>query len=213
MQLREEIYRYVVGRLRDGDPPTIREVQKAVGLKAVESARSHLEALVEEGRLVKRNTRSRSYALPPDERASSGLHRIPVLGQVQAGRFTWAEQEVEGFLELERLRYGEELFALRVRGLSMKEAGILPDDLVITRRQERADSGDVVVALVEEEATVKRLQLDPDGPDGPRVLLHPANPDFETLSVDPGELRLLGKVVEVRRYYELQPLLDSDASG
>lgn len=197
---KEKIYQYVSERLRSGDPPTIREVQHAMGLKAVESARAHLEALVEEGRLVKRNTRSRSYALPPEVWSASRTRRVPILGRVQAGALTTAVEDPEGFLELERDRYGEELFALRVRGESMLGAGIHPQDLVITRRQESADEGDIVVAMVEEEATVKRLRFRKK-----KVVLQPENPDFEDIVLHPKELRLLGKVVEVRRYYEVVP--------
>lgn len=194
---REKIYQYTYQRLSAGDPPTVREVQKAMGLKAVESARSHLEALVKEGRLVKRETHSRSYALPPG--VQSRIHRIPILGRVQAGRLTHAEEEVEGFLGVDRDHYGEELFALRVSGRSMSGAGILPDDLVITRRQETADSGDIVVALMGEEATVKRLLVEGAGKKR-RAFLIPENPEFEPIEVAPEELHLLGKVIEVRRF-------------
>lgn len=195
--MRERVYQYMYRRLSGGDPPTIREVQQAMGLRAVESARSHLESLVEEGRLVKRKTHSRSYALPPEARLEGS--RIPILGRVQAGCFTHAEEETEGYLESERERYGEQLFALRVRGQSMRGVGILPGDVVITRRQETADSGDIVVAMVGEEATVKRLFWEGRGAKL-KVYLLPENPEFEPIEVEPGELRLLGKVVEVRRF-------------
>lgn len=193
--MKEKIYRYTCDRLQAGDPPTIREVQRAMGLKAVESARAHLEALVEEGRLVKRATRSRSYALPPEQR--SVTKSVPIVGQVQAGALTTALQDVEGYVQTGRVRQGEELFALRVRGESMRDAGILEGDLVITRRQESADFGEIVVALVEDEATVKRL-VKGQG----KVVLQPENPDFEPIEVRPEELRLLGKVIEVRRFYD-----------
>lgn len=199
-EMRDKVYNYVAGRLKVGDPPTIREVQAAMGFKAVETARSHLEALVETGRLIKRDTASRSYALPPEARSRSNL--IPVLGAVQAGALTLAVEEPEGFLEVERSRHGEELFALRVRGQSMSGAGILPDDLVIARRQETAREGDIVVALVGDEATVKRFRLS-----GKQVVLWPENPDFQPLLLSSEDLTLLGKVVEVRRYYDLVPIV------
>jgi repressor LexA len=87
------------------------------------------------------------------------------------------------------------LFGLRVRGESMSGVGILPDDVVIVRRQPEARSGEIVVALVGDEATVKRLRMR-----GRRVELHPENPDFDVIV--PDELTLIGKVVEVRRYLE-----------
>jgi repressor LexA len=199
--MRDKVYKYVADRLRAGDPPTIREVQAAMGFKAVETARSHLEALVIEGRLVKRGTASRSYALPPDVWSASRSHRIPVLGAVQAGALTLAVEEPEGFLEVERSRHGEELFALRVRGLSMNGAGILPGDMVIARHQKSAQEGDIVVALVDDEATVKRLRYS-----GNKIMLCAENPDFQPLTLSPEQLTVLGKVVEVRRYYEMIPL-------
>ena len=193
--MREKVYQYTHQRLLNGNPPTIREVQKAVGLKAAESARAHLEALVEEGRLVKRSTRSRSYALPPDQQSSGG--RIPILGQVQAGALTTAVQDIEGYVESKYAKSDHPFFALKVRGLSMRDAGILPNDLVIVRQQAAALPGDIVVALVEDDATVKRLKFASN-----RVILQAENPDFADIEVRPEELNLLGKVVEVRRYYE-----------
>lgn len=198
---RERVYKYISERLRAGDPPTIREVQKAMGLRAVESARTHLEGLVKEGRLVKRDTRSRSYALPPEVWSPSQTRRVPVVGQVQAGALTLALEEPEGFIHIERDRYGEQLFALRVRGASMEGAGILPGDLVITRRQPQAEEGDIVVAMVEEEATLKRLHFEGRN----KVVLRAENPEFKPIILDAEELQLLGKVVEIRRYYELVP--------
>ncbi len=196
--MRERVYRYVSQRLRSGDPPTLREVQAALGFKAVETARNHLEGLVKDGRLIKRGTGSRSYALPPED-VLSGT-RVPILGAVQAGALTLAVEDPEGFIEIERSRFGEELFALRVQGMSMSGAGILPNDLVIARRQSRAEEGDIVVALVEDEATVKRLRYE-----GEFIVLKPENDDFSPLKLDPEQLSLLGKVVEVRRYYEAFP--------
>ena len=193
--MREKVYQYTHQRLLNGNPPTIREVQKAVGLKAAESARAHLEALVEEGRLVKRSTRSRSYALPPDQQSWGG--KIPILGQVQAGALTTAVQDIEGYVESKYAKSDHPFFALKVRGLSMRDAGILPNDLVIVRQQAAALPGDIVVALVEDDATVKRLKFASN-----RVILQAENPDFTDIEVRPEELNLLGKVVEVRRYYE-----------
>ena len=199
---REKIYRYMLQRLREGDPPTIREVQKAMGFKAVESARSHLESLVAEGRLVKREGGSRSYGLPERVRSSQGMGRVPILGQVQAGALTYASQEVEGFLKVDADRQTQELFALRVRGDSMKNAGLLEGDLVLVRRQKSADHGDIVVALIDDEATVKRLYFEFFPEKKIRVFLKPENPDFESREVEGDELKVLGKVIEVRRYYE-----------
>ena len=190
---RERVFCFVQERVLAGSPPTIREVQRALGFRAVESARAHLDALVAAGRLTKEpgNT-SRGYRLPGEK---PPIALVPILGKVQAGALTTALEESEGYLEVSSRFPAEELFVLRVRGESMINAGILPGDLVIVRRQPIASNGDIVVALVEDEATVKRLRLRHD-----RVELHPENPHFEPIVPPPTGVRILGLVIEVRRY-------------
>ena len=191
---RERIYAYVRSRLLRGDPPTVRDVQAAAGLKAVESARRHLERLVEEGRLGKLPGRARGYCLPEGEAAPAALMRIPLLGQVQAGALTTALEQPEGYISVERRAGASELFALRVRGESMRDAGIFPGDVVVVRRQPSAESGEIVVALVDDEATVKVLRRR-----GRRLVLDPANPAFAPIEPPPEALQILGRVVELRR--------------
>lgn len=202
-ETRERIYRFVRERLLRGQPPTVREVQAAFGFRAVQSARAHLEKLVEEGRLTKEAGRSRGYGLPKAAQALAGAVQrrantvlVPVLGQVQAGDLTTALQEWEGQIAV-RAASSEGLFALRVRGESMRDVGILPDDLVVVRQQASAESGEIVVALVDDEATVKTLRKR-----GRRLELHPENPAFSVIVPDPEQFRLLGKVIEVRRFLE-----------
>jgi len=204
-------------RLLDGQPPTVREVCAAVGLKAVESGRAHLEALVAAGLLDKEPGKARGYRLPGRERA---VAPVPLLGRVRAGGPDLAVEEVEGYLAAggasgnRGAGGGHELFALRVHGDSMSGLGILDGDVVIVRRQATADSGDVVVAMVGDEATVKTLHVSDDrvGADrvgGRRVELLPANPDYEPIRPDPQDLSVLGKVVELRRYFDGGPVLAS----
>lgn len=176
----------------------MREVQGAFGFRAVETARAHLSTLVREGRLAHRPGESRGFALPGTERVAGRRIDVPILGRVQAGELSTAVEDLEGYVPVVRPRGAEEreLFALRVRGESMTGAGIFPDDLVIVRRQPRASSGEIVVALVEDEATVKRLRLR-----GRTVELHPENPAFDVIRIRPKDpFRLLGKIVEIRRY-------------
>lgn len=203
-QTRQQVYRFLRERLLAGAPPTIREVQDHFGFRSVESARAHLEALAREGRLVKEPGRSRGYRLPQGARPVAPPVLVPLLGRVQAGDLTAAIEEPEGYLAIDSRPTAEELFALRVRGESMTGAGILPGDVVIVRRQQEARVGEVVVALVEDEATVKTLRRD-----GRRFVLQPENPAFPTIVPEPGTLVLLGKVVEVCRYLEGLPLLES----
>ncbi len=186
-ETRARVLEYVQKRLLEGRPPTIREVQRAFRFRAVETARAHLEALVREGRLSKREGESRGFDLPLP-RGSLYPRLVPILGRVE---------DFEGYVPAESPvgRSPDEVFALRVRGESMTGAGIFPGDLVLVRRQDTARTGEIVVALVEDEATVKRLRLS-----GRKVELHPENPEFDVIV--PAECRILGKVIEVRRNLE-----------
>ena len=201
-QTRERVFRFVRDRLLDGRPPTVREVQKGFGFRAVESARAHLAALVDEGRLVQQPGKARGYALP-ETTGQGGVPRlVPLLGGVPAGPLDLAVEDVEGYLP-SRSGSGDEMFALRVRGDSMREAGIMDGDLVIVRRQPTASSGSIVVALIGDEATVKTLHIKDGGSAaGGRIELRPENPDYRPIVPDPDEVQILGKVVEVRRFLE-----------
>lgn len=198
-QTRERVYRFVRDRLLDGNPPTIREVQDAFGFKAVESARSHLSALVREGRLLKDGNKARGYRLP-DIPTHEPPVQVPLLGRVPAGPLNLAVEEVESYLPMRPKFRGAELFALRVEGDSMRDAGILDGDVVIVQKQATADPGDIVVALIGEEATVKTLFIE-----GKRIELRPQNPEYAPIVPDPSELMLLGKVLEVRRHLDENP--------
>ena len=198
-QTRHQIYHFVRKRLLEGLPPTVREVQIAFGFRSVQTAREHLETLVTEGKLTKQAGKARGYRLPKQ----SGLPvpaLVPLLGQVQAGNLTTAVEDPEGYLAVQYRKKRDDLFALRVRGESMVGAGILPGDVVVVRKQSTAEHGDIVVALVDDEATVKRLRFR-----GNQAELHPENPTFEPIVPEPNELILLGKVIEVRRYFEQAP--------
>lgn len=198
---RSKVYQYVRRRILSGLPPTVREVQEAFGFKAVQTARQHLELLVSEGRLIKeQGGKSRSYRLPPRTVARQPFTLVPLLGRVQAGALTAAAEEWEGQVAVQSRLPQKELFALRVRGESMVGAGIFPGDIVIVRKQPVAESGEIVVALVEDEATVKRIRIRNN-----RLELHPENPAFEWIVPEPETVQILGKVIEVRRYLENEP--------
>jgi len=190
-ETRQKIFAFVRRRLLEGLPPTVREVQEAFGFQAVQTARQHLEALVAEGKLVAERGKARGYRLP-HTRTPRVL--VPLLGHVPAGPLSLAVEDPEGYIPADDVRNGGELFALRVKGESMVGAGILPGDVVIVRRGADAKSGDIVVAMVGEEATVKRLKLKRG-----TLELHPENTAFEPIVPDPVEVTILGKVVELRR--------------
>ena len=191
-QTREQVFRFVQQRLVEGRPPTIREVQEAFRFRSVQTAREHLETLAAEGRLVKEPGISRGYSLPGAAK-TGGFFPVPLLGRVQAGAPIVPVEEVEDYIPV-KARDGEDLFALRIRGDSMKGAGILHGDVVIVRRGPAAEEGDIVVALVGDEATVKRLRFRDNRP-----VLFPENPDFEPIIAR--EIAVLGRVIEVRRIF------------
>ena len=194
-ETRERIFRFVRKHLLAGRPPTVRDVQRAFGFRAVQTAREHLEALVAEGRLDKEPGKARGYRLPHGGRSGEApTVLIPLLGRVPAGPLDAAVEDPDGYVPVQTRHAPDELFGLRVRGESMTGAGILPGDVIVVRRQPSASSGDIVVALIGDEATVKRLRIRKR-----RIELHPENPAFDVLIPDSNEMSLLGKVVEVRR--------------
>jgi len=194
-QTRDRVFRLVRDRLLSGSPPTVREVRDAFGFRSVQTAREHLEGLVQEGRLLKQPGIARGYRLALD--GGSATASVPLLGRVPAGALDAAIEDCVGYIPVQTRHPASKLFALRVSGDSMTGAGILDGDVVIVRRQRTANSGEIVVALVGDEATVKRMKLRAN-----RVELHPENPAYEVITPDPRELSLLGKVIEVRRRLE-----------
>lgn len=205
-QTRQAIFEYVRQRILDGSPPAVREIQAAFGFRAVQSVQEHLDALVADGRLLRDSGKARGYRLPEGLGGPAPSVLVPLLGQVQAGSLTEAIEAREGDVPVEIRRPGstrqedpDALFALRIRGDSMVGAGILDGDIVIVRRQAKARTGEIVVALVGDEATVKRLKLGP----GSRIELRPENPAFTPIVIAPPEaVTLLGKVIEIRRYLD-----------
>lgn len=194
-ETRRRVFELVRSRILGGESPTVREVQDALGFQSIRTAQYHLERLVAEGRLALAKGRARGYRLPGQAEDATPVVLVPLLGRVQAGELTLASEELEAHIPV-RTRSGDRLFALRVRGESMTGAGILPGDVVVVRRQPVADSGEVVVALIGDEATVKTLRRR-----GERLELHAENPDFEPIFPDE-QVTILGKVIEVRRNLE-----------
>jgi len=187
---------------RHGVPPAVREIGERFGFTA-RAAFDHLKALERKGMLERRVTDrrvSRTLVLP-GHRATrrAGRDSIPVLGRIAAGVPILAVQNHEDSIPLtpEWLgARGQDVFALRVRGESMIDAHIVDGDLVLVRQQETASPGDIVAALIDGEATVKRFARE-----GASVVLRPAHPTMKPIVVGPGrrELRILGKVIGVLR--------------
>ncbi len=188
------ILKYVTERLCEGGyPPSIREIGAAVGLSSPSTVHAYLHALVDAGKLRMDPDKKRSLSLP--EGAIPGSVSVPVLGRVTAGQPVLAVEEIEGYVPVARDRArGRELFALRVDGLSMKNAGILDGDIVICEKRPDAENGEIVVALIEDEATVKRFFQE-----GGKFRLQPENEDFSPIYAD--ELLILGRVIALVRNY------------
>lgn len=185
---------------REGVPPTVREIGARFKVTP-RAAFDHLAALERKGALERRTTArrtSRSLVLSGRFRGGGTLP-VPILGRVAAGQPLLAEENREGALPIAASALpgrGEDMFALRVRGESMIDAHIVDGDLVLVRRQDSAQAGDIVVALVDDEATVKRFAHE-----GGRVVLKPEHPTMAPIVVDPRErsFKILGKVVGVIR--------------
>lgn len=183
-----------------GYPPSVREIGAAVGLKSPSTVHFHLKGLEEAGMIVKAEGKTRAITLASPAGRAVGeemgprANRIPVVGNVAAGSPILAEECIEDYLTFDTQGKAGEFFALKVRGESMLNAGILPGDLVVVHRQPEANSGEIVVALFEDEATVKTLRRR-DG----KVWLMPANDDYEP--IDGTHAQIVGKVVAVVRRY------------
>lgn len=184
-----------------GYPPSVREIGEAVGLSSSSTVHAHLAALQDKGYLRRDPTKPRAIEITLEPDSGLAVERrparhVPLLGDVAAGTGVLAAEQVEETLPLPQDFTGEgQLFMVRVRGESMIEAGILPGDYVVVRRQDTADAGDVVVAGIPgDEATVKTF-LHRKG----KIVLRPENPTMDELVFDPDDVTVYGKVVTLLR--------------
>ncbi len=195
--IQERVLRYIEGFIKDhGYPPTVREVARAFGYRSPLSAKQHIDALVRKGYLRKRPFQSRGIEVVGGVQ-SKDLLRIPLLGTIRAGLPILASENIEEHISLHKELFPlEEGFALRVRGESMKGAGIMEGDIVVVRPGVEPRQGDIVVALIGDEATVKRFYRRAG-----KVMLKPENPDMEPVELDPRDVRILGRVVGLIRRF------------
>ena len=190
----QQIYDYIISfSAEHGYPPSVREIGAYVGLKSPSTVHFHLKGLESAGLITKAEGKTRSITVAQPE-ASAQEDKVPVVGSVAAGSPILAQECIEDYLTFDTGGRPGEYFALKVRGESMKYAGILPGDLVIVHQQADAHNGEIVVALFEDEATVKTLRRK-DG----HVWLMPENPDYEP--IDGEGCAILGKVTAVVRRY------------
>ena len=180
---------------RHGYPPTVRDIGKAIGLTSSSTVHAHLANLEKLGLLRRDPSKPRAIEVLVDKAKSAlpGSPGLPVIGHVAAGQPVLAEENIEDYVTVPEIAGGDEgEFILRVRGDSMKDAGIFADDYVVVRPQDTASDGEIVVALIGEEATVKRFFKRDD-----HVLLQPENDAVEPIRAR--DVKVLGRVVGVFR--------------
>ena len=176
-----------------GYPPSVREICSAVGLKSTSSVHAHLTQLEKKGLLRRDPTKPRAMEVL-DGPVSRG-RSVPLVGRVTAGLPILATENIEDYLVLPQSLQGRgDLFALRVQGESMIEAGTEDGDIVVLRRQETAENGEIVVAMIDDEATLKRIYYE-DG----HVRLQPENAAMEPIYAD--EVVILGRLLALFRQY------------
>ncbi len=186
----QKMLEFLRQRVNEGVPPTVREICKAADIRSTSTAHAYLQKLQEAGYINRDSGLTRSIRLPGES-----VSRIPLLGKVTAGMPILAVEEVEDYVPYSGGSYpADELFALRVSGTSMLNAGILDRDIVIVHKTPAAENGDIVVALVGDEATVKRIYFEKD-----HIRLQPENDAFEPIIVK--EAVVLGKVVSLLRNF------------
>jgi len=189
---------FVIDNIREGGyPPTIAEIGAHFGISSTNGVNDHLVALERKG-YIERSSKARGIRIT--EKAAVGLYesepvqRVPLLGRIAAGSPILAQENVEELVPVQDSVVGDRGFCLRVQGDSMIEDGILDGDVIIVDQSKQARKGDIVVALVEDEATVKRFF-----PNGPEIELRPANSAMAPLRYPANSVQIQGVVVGLQR--------------
>lgn len=185
----QKVYDFLVKEAPKGVPPSVREICTATGLKSTSTVHAHLKTLERLGYITRGAGLNRSIRIE----GSTTAVQVPILGKVTAGMPILAVEDIEGYIPFPQ-KEGKELFALHVSGLSMRDAGILDGDYVIAEKTPAADNSDIIVAMIDDEATVKRFYREKNC-----IRLQPENPDFEPIYSD--HATVLGKVIAVVRYF------------
>ena len=177
----------------NGYPPSVREIGQAVDLKSTSTVHGHLNRLERKGLLHREAMKPRTIDVKREDKPQ--IVKLPVLGKVAAGVPILAEENAEGFIQLPDTIVGRgEHFILEIRGDSMISAGIMNGDYVVVKRQQTAQNGDIVIAMIDDEATCKRYFKEPD-----RIRLQPENPRMRPFYAR--SVTIVGKVVAVYRIY------------
>ena len=185
----EAVYNFLVKRMQNGIPPSVREICTATGIKSTSTVHAILNVLEEHGYISRDAKYSRAIRLEGNFDASM----VPLVGRVTAGQPILAVEQIEDYIPYPT-KDAEGLFALKVVGYSMRDAGILPGDIVIADKNAPCRSGDIIIGMDNDEATVKRLLIKDN-----QVIFMPENPDFSPIY--PKNPVVLGKVVGSYRKY------------
>ncbi len=199
-----EVFEFIKERIQSTSrPPTLREIGVRFSITSTNGVRSILHALSKKQYIERAPKLSRGIDLPEFDKtaeAREGIVEVPILGKVAAGRPILAVENLEGTVVMDRefLMRQENVFALKVQGDSMQDAGIMDGDLVVARQQRTADPGQIVIALLGEETTVKYFF-----PEGAYIRLQPANDAHRPIIVDASvpDFSILGRVIGVMRRY------------
>lgn len=194
----KEVYDYICATIEEnGYSPSVRDIRDNLGIKSTSTVHSYINKLEEKGYIRKQEGKSRTLTLESNQTAQRNKNRIPILGQVAAGLPILAEQNIEGYIDFvpSSKRLAGELFALRVNGESMIEAGIMDGDYVVVCRTSYVENGDIAVVLINDEATVKTFYRE-----NGHFRLQPENKTMKPIITT--ELYILGKVVACVRYYD-----------
>ena len=193
-QNQQKILDFIKREIEDkGYPPSVREICAAVGLRSTSTVHAHLNHLEQQGLIRRDSTKPRALEVLDGTLARG--RSVPLVGRVTAGMPILAVENIEDYLVLPQSMLGkDDIFCLRVQGESMIEAGILDGDIVVLRQQDSAENGDIVIALVGDEATLKRIFYE-----GGRVRLQPENSAMDPIYVDRADV--LGKLVALIRQF------------
>ena len=182
----EQVYNFMLEYIENnGFPPSVRDICQKCNIKSTATAFSYLERLKAKGLINKSPLKKRAIALNSEK---PSYRNIPVIGTIRAGEPLFAVENLEGYIPIPKeLESGETEFALKVKGNSMINAGIYENDTIIVSSQQTAENGDIVVALIEDSATVKRFYKKQG-----KIILHPENDEMEDMIFD--NVVILGKV-------------------
>lgn len=192
-----EIYQYIKDiTMERGYPPSVREICKAVGLSSTSTVHSHLSKLEKKGLIIRDHTKPRAIEIVENRLKRKELVSIPIVGNVTAGQPILAVENIEDYfsLPISFVKSNNELFILTIQGESMIEAGIRDKDLAVIEKINTAQNGDIVVALIDKEATIKRFFKEKN-----HIRLQPENKTMDPIIVDSCEI--IGKLVAIYRKY------------